>query len=222
MARSSRGEDIGSAFRKMGIVHKPGMAEALMKEYAPLLAEEGIDFDDPSTFDVETLNEALQRAVERRNFELFVATGTHRSHALMLLQSATKALARGDRDTAESIIWTIEPEPRVTGTASVAHVIGVSTGLLDTWNSDRELGGMLSNTVIPGWDKRGRAAAADILALARKGRAFDAIGSLHLHHSGLAILEGGVLVVAGTVMAMAKAEGRPVKKVAEELLDSNG
>lgn len=45
------------------------------------------------------------------------------------------------------------------------------------------------------WNRQAASAAADVLAVARKGRAFDSIGAVHAKHSGLAILQGGVLAV---------------------------
>lgn len=206
------------AFRNVNVVHTPGMADALMKEVAPLLAAEGIDLDDPDTFDVDTLNAALARAVERRNFDLMVATGECLSYARTILRIVTEALGEGQRQLAEAVVWSIEPEPVEAGKASVGQVIGVSAGLADTWQGDPALAGVLSRTVVPGWGSQGRAAAADILALARKGRAFDSIAALHRRHSGLAILEGGVLVVAGTLIAWAKAQNRDVRELAGELL----
>jgi hypothetical protein len=51
----------------------PGMAQEMLREMAPLLAEEGIDLDNVP--DLETLNRAMARAVERRNLELFSPVG---------------------------------------------------------------------------------------------------------------------------------------------------
>jgi len=56
------------------IVHTPGTADDLMRELAPILAEDGIDLDDPDSIpDMETLQAALDRAVERRNMGLFLS-----------------------------------------------------------------------------------------------------------------------------------------------------
>ncbi len=197
------------------------MVDQLMQEVAPLLAAEGIDLNDPTTFDVETLNAALARAVERRNFELFVTTGERLSYARTILRVFTEAVGNGERDFAEGVIWSVEPEPADAGSASVAHVIGVSTELADTWFSDPYLAGKLAKAVVPAWGGRGRAAAADILALASKGRAFDSIGALHRRHSGLAIIEGGALVIAGTLIALSKEQNRDLREVAAEMLASD-
>jgi hypothetical protein len=197
------------------------MADALMQEVAPLLAAEGIDLNDPETFDLETLNGALGRAIERRNFDLMVATGEPLRYARTVLRIVSEALGDGQRGLAEALLWSIEPEPTDAAKASVGQVIGVSAGVADSWHGDQKLIDALARMVIPQWDDRGRFAAAEILALARKGRAFDSIGVLHRRHSGLAILEGGALVVAGSVIAVAKAQDRDVRAVAADLLDAS-
>ena len=54
------------------IVHTPGMTDDLMREIAPLLAEDGIDLNDPGSIpDMSVLQRALDRAIERRNMALF-------------------------------------------------------------------------------------------------------------------------------------------------------
>ncbi|MDM4722873.1 hypothetical protein QTQ03_25935 [Micromonospora sp. WMMA1363] len=45
------------------IEFKPGMANEMLRELAPLLAEEGIDVDNIP--DMQTLRRAMNRAVER-------------------------------------------------------------------------------------------------------------------------------------------------------------
>ncbi len=57
------------------IQHKPGLASEMLAELAPLLAEEGIDVDSIDVPDLDTLQAALDRAVERRNMELFSPVG---------------------------------------------------------------------------------------------------------------------------------------------------
>jgi predicted HTH domain antitoxin len=43
----------------------PGLANATLRELAPLLAKEGIDVDNLDVPDSDTLQQALDRAVER-------------------------------------------------------------------------------------------------------------------------------------------------------------
>ncbi len=49
------------------IQFKPGMANELLHELAPLPAEEGIDVNNIDGADLDTLQQALGRAIERRN-----------------------------------------------------------------------------------------------------------------------------------------------------------
>jgi hypothetical protein len=44
----------------------PGLANATLRELAPLLAKEGIDVDDLDVPDSDTLQQAMDRAVERQ------------------------------------------------------------------------------------------------------------------------------------------------------------
>ena len=61
------------------IEHKPGMAEEMLRELAPLLAKEGIDLSGDDIPDMETLQAALDRTVERRNLELISRSRSHRT-----------------------------------------------------------------------------------------------------------------------------------------------
>lgn len=56
--------------KKAGIVHRPGLANEMLEEMAPLLAEQGIDLSDPDAeVDPDRLNAALSYATERYNME---------------------------------------------------------------------------------------------------------------------------------------------------------
>ena len=80
---------------------KPGMAQGLLRELAPLLAEEGIDVDDIDVPDTETLQRALNRAMERHNMSLFTPVGQARELAAVTLRLAAEAIADGDTRLAE-------------------------------------------------------------------------------------------------------------------------
>ena len=56
------------------IQFKPGIAKETLRELAPLLAEEGIDVDNIDVPDLDSLQAAMNRAVERHNMTRF----THR------------------------------------------------------------------------------------------------------------------------------------------------
>lgn len=196
---------------QMGAVHKPGMAAEMMREIAPLLADEGIDLDDLDEVDLDAFNAALARATERRNVELFTPTGVHRAISLTTLRLFSEAIAEGGTELARAILGGIQPEPDG-DTPAISHVIGVGLGVLDGWHTGAEGRVALEAARVPGWhDKRSRSAGTDILSLAQKGRAFDALESLHRRHSGPAIFEGTALAVAATMIAWATRENVPVR-----------
>lgn len=192
-----------------GVVHKPGLADELLREVGPLLAEDGFDIDNLNTTDLDTLNAALGRAIERRNFERFVPVGHTRSLALTVLRLTAEAISEDEIPLAQMLIHSIQPEPDG-DMPSIAQTIGVSLGLLDTWHSNPQLIHALQGTRIPAWEKHARTAGTDILALARKGRAFDSISRLHTRHNGLMILHGSILAVTGTLQGWATDENTTV------------
>ncbi|WP_136709626.1 hypothetical protein [Agromyces sp. H66] len=203
---------------KMGVVHTPGLADRMLGELAPLLNAEGIDLDDLEGTDLEDLNAALARATERHNLALFTPVGMHRAGALAVLAQFTEAIAEGDDERARAVLAAIGPEPADDAPA-VSQVIGASLGLLDARHADPALRAALAGTRVPKWGGRpSKAAAVDILALAAKGRAFDALDSLHRRHRGLAVFEGGALVVAASLIAQAAAEEVGVSEVAGRVL----
>jgi len=191
---------VRAEMERMGIVHAPGTAAEVLAQLKPLLAADGIDLDDPSGIDLDDLGTdglqaALDRAVEQHNLTLFTPVGTQREAALRRLARFTRALAADDTTAAEAALSEIGPDAH-DGLPAAADVIGTGLGLLDTW-----LGAGDAGTVrVPKWTKPARAAATDILALARKGRAFDALHSLTIRHGGQAIF-GGVMLLVATVLA---------------------
>lgn len=199
---------------RAGIVHKPGMAAEHMRALAPLLAAEAIDMDDlDDDVDLDIVNDALSRANERHNLGLFTPTGVHRAASLGVLRECSAALADGNDRRLRSTLASIRREPDG-DTPAISHVIGVAMGMLDSWRADPSLGAAR----IPRWERPARDAATDILSLARKGRAFDALQSLIVRHRGLAVFQGGCLAVAAAVVARAKREGVPVTELAAHLL----
>jgi hypothetical protein len=70
------------------------MADEMLRELAPLLAEEGINLDDPDGIDapdMETLQAALNRAIERQNLARFTPVGPARDRAAATLRRAVTA-----------------------------------------------------------------------------------------------------------------------------------
>ena len=92
------------------IQFKPGMANELMTELAPLLAEEGIDLDNIDVDDIDTLQQAMNRTIERRNMELFTPVGEVRQIAVVTLWLIVEAILDGDSHLAGAIIEQIQPE----------------------------------------------------------------------------------------------------------------
>ena len=109
------------------------MADDLMREIAPLLAEDGIDLNDPNSIpDMETLQRALNSAVERRNMQLFTPVGESRALALTTLRLFVEAVASDQLELAEAILATAVPESPDNSQATVAGTIGVALDVLDT------------------------------------------------------------------------------------------
>ena len=89
---------------------KPGMANELLHELAPLLAEEGIDVGNIDVADPDTLQQALNRAIERHNMAMFTPVGQARDLAAVTLRLAAEAIAGGDTRLAAAILDQAQPE----------------------------------------------------------------------------------------------------------------
>jgi hypothetical protein len=210
--------DVQAALAKAGVVHRPGLADEMMDELAPLLAEEGIDLDDPESVpDLDQLNAALAYATERRNMELSTPVGAERSRTLATLRDVSDAVHGGEVNQAESILEAIGPDP-TSGRPSAAQLIGTSLDLLDSWHSQDPTRAALAGVSAQRWMGRGRAAARDVLALARKGRARASMDRLIRNHRGLALAHGGALLVAASLRALAEHERRDYAQMADAYL----
>ncbi|MDR5699615.1 hypothetical protein [Agromyces aerolatus] len=210
--------DAAKAMAEADVMHRPGMADQLMRELAPLLAAEDIDIENTDELDLATLQAALDRAVERRNLELSTPIGERRERACVVLLLAAGAIGDDEQLLAESLVWGVQPEPSDPDEPSVANVIGVALGELDGWFTDPELERGLIELRVPETLPGGVRAAIDILALARKGRAFGSIDALIRRHRGLKVLEGAALAVAAALMALAAKTHDTVTKVGVRLL----
>jgi hypothetical protein len=115
------------------IQFKPGMASELLRELAPLLAEEGIDADNIDVPDLQTLQAAMNRAVERRNMSLFTPVGQARELAAVTLRLAAEAIADRDTQLAAEILNQAQPESPDGSAPTVAACTGLALGLLDQW-----------------------------------------------------------------------------------------
>jgi hypothetical protein len=198
------------------------MADDLMHEIAPLLAEDGIDLNDPDKIpDTETLQLALNRAIERRNMELFTPVGEARSLALTTLRLYVEAIASGQTDLAGAILATAVPESPDGSQATVAGTIGVALDLLDNILTGSQPGtppGIGAKSKLPKGHWYGERAARDILDLARRGRAHSALGALITRQGSHAVQAGAALALAGTMQTWATLVGKPVDQVTPSVL----
>jgi len=196
---------------------KPGMARELLRELAPLLAEEGIDAGNIDVPDLQTLQAAMSRAVERRNMTMFTPVGHARDLAATTLRLAAEALVGGDTTLAAAILDQAQPESPGDTAPTVAACIGVALGLLDDWlsggGSDTPPG-LPQRVRLPAGNWTGERAATDILVLARKGRAFASLSTLIARQGGKHVLYGSALTLAATIQAWAAQTDTPVSDLA--------
>jgi hypothetical protein len=200
---------------------KPGLAQETLRELAPLLAEEGIDVDNIDVPDIDTLQAALNRAVERHNMSRFTPVGHARDLAVAALRRAIVALADGDTTQAAAILAQIQPDSPGDTEPTVAACIGVSLGLLDDWLSGAhpdapdDLGRRVR---LPAGHWRGERAATDILVLARKGRAFSSLDTLIARQSGDHVLYGSALALTAATQTWATTTDTPISDLARTAL----
>ena len=199
----------------------PGMANDMLRELAPLLAEEGIDVDNIDVPDLETLQRAMNRAMERRNLELFSPVGEAREIAVVTLRLLVRAILDGDTALAGAILDQVQPESPDNSVATVASCMGICLGLLDRWLSgqdDAAPAGLGQRTRLPAGHWTGERAATDILALARKGRAFRSLDKLHARQGGPQLLAGCVLALAAAAGTWARATGTPPADLVPDII----
>lgn len=197
------------------IEFKPGMANELLRELAPLLAEDGIDVNNIP--DMETLQRAMNRAVERRNTALFTPIGDTRDMAAAALRLVVEALAEDDTNLASAILDQVQPESPDNSAPTVSACIGITLGLLDDWlgGTDPTPPPRLGERVrLPKGHWQGERAARDILALAGKGRAFRSLGPLLTRQGGLQVLYGSALALTATIRTWSNDTGTPVPELA--------
>jgi hypothetical protein len=198
---------------------KPGMAQEMLRELAPLLAEDGVDIDNIE--DIETLQRALDRAVERKNMQLFTPVGVTRDLAVGALRQVVDTMAAGKTTSAAQLLDQVQPESPDSTVATVSSCIGVCLGLLDDWlsgHSSDSPKALAENVRLPAGHWFGERAATDILALARKGRAFRSLDQLIIRHGGRHVLFGSALALTATVSSWSKLSDVPVRKLARQIL----
>ena len=200
---------------------KPGMAKELLHELAPLLAEEGIDVTNIDVPDLDTLQQALNRAIERHNMALFTPVGQARELAAVTLRLAAEAIADGNTKLASAVLDQAQPESPDGSAATVSGCIGLALGLTDQWLSGHDTSapaGLAKLTQLPAGHWTGERAARDILILARKGRAFASLDALITRQGGQHVLYGSALVLAAAVQAWARHADTPVIDLARAVI----
>jgi len=184
---------------------KPGMAQELLRELAPLLAEEGIDAGNIDVPDLQTLQAAMNRAVAAQHDPLHARRPRPRPGRHHAAPGDRGRCRRrhgpGRRDPGQ-----VEPESPGDTAPTVAGCIGVALGLLDDWltgGSRQAPHGLGQHVRLPAGHWTGERAATDILVLARKARAFASLDTLIARQGGMHVLYGSALTLAATIQAWA-------------------
>jgi hypothetical protein len=201
------------------VVHKPGMADELLHELAPLLAEEGIDLDGGEIPDLAMLQAAMDRAVQRHNMQLFTPVGADRDNAAVVLREAVIAIGAGDGVRAGEVLAAVEPQPTQPGGASVAGCTGVAVGLLDSWLGGEDAGvpaGLGQRSTLPAGHWLGERAANDLIVLAGRGRAFRSLQKVIARQGGYHVLFGSALTVAAVLLRWSQLTGVAVPQLTRE------
>jgi hypothetical protein len=196
------------------VEHKAGMADELLRELAPLLAEDGIDLSGDDPPDMETLQAVLNRAVERRNLELFSPVGATRQIAIDTLRRVVAAILADDSGTAGQLLDQLQPESSDNTVATVSSCIGIALGLLD----DTLTASSAPTVALPAGYWNGERAATDILVLARKGKAFRCLDKLLIRQGGPQVLNGSALALAATTIAIARTTNTPPSDATQALI----
>jgi hypothetical protein len=192
------------------IQFKPGMAQEMLRELAPLLTEEGIDVNNIDVPDLDTLRRAMSRAIERQNMALFTPVGQARELAAAAMRLAVESISEGDTAGAGSVLERVPPESADGSTATVAACIGLALGLLDEWLSGRDQqvpAGLAKRVRLPAGHWIGERAATDILVLAGKGKAFRSLDRVIARQGGKHVLFGGALALTAAIQAWSRGAG---------------
>lgn len=160
------------------------------------------------------LQAAVDRAVERHNMTLRTPVGKARELVAFALGLVLELLAEGDSSLAAQVLEEeVLPESPDGEAATVSGCIGVALGLLDGWLSGTDASapaGLGQRVRLPPGHWLGERAAADILVLARKGRAFAAADSLTVRQGGQHLLYGSALALTGAIQTWAREPGTAV------------
>jgi hypothetical protein len=161
----------------------------------------------------------MDRAVQRRNMQLFTPTGAGRDNAAVVVREAVIAIGAGDGARAGEVLDAVEPEPTEPGGASVAACTGVAVGLLDSWLGGRDDGvpaGLGERSALPAGHWLGERAATDLIALAGRARAFQSLQKVIARQGGYHVLFGSALAVSAVLLRWSQLTGVAVPQLARE------
>ena len=197
------------------------MAQEVLRDLAPLLAEEGVDVDNIDVPDLETLQRAMNHAVERRNMELFSPVGPTRDIAVATLRLVVEAILAGDTILAGTVLDQVQPESPDNTVATVASCIGIALRLLDDWMSGPDPTAptrLAQHARLPTGHWNGERAATDILVLAAKGKAFGSLDKLLVRQGGHQVLPGSALALGAATRAWAQLTHTPPAELIPTLI----
>ncbi|HEY4534913.1 MAG TPA: hypothetical protein VIG71_02915 [Enteractinococcus sp.] len=187
------------------IGHQPGTADQLMHEIAPLLAAEGIDVYNLEHVELEVLNAAMARALDRRTMELLTPIGDQETVTILTLHGIVFALASGTDEQLSQIFATIGPEPTPLR-PSVGHLTGVELETLDRWYTEATLRDHFLDAKLTFGSEATRAATQQLQELAYEGRAFRSYDSLIATHDDFELARAGSYAVYISIAAVAAAQ----------------
>jgi hypothetical protein len=199
----------------------PGLADEMLRELAPLLAEEGIDVENIDVPDLDTLQRALNRAVERQNMMRFTPVGQARELVNVTLRLTIEAIIDDNTALAAAILDQVQPESPDNSTATVAGCIGVALGLLDQWLGGHDPNApadLAQQTRLPAGHWVGERAAADILTLAAKARAFRSLDALIARQGGRHVLYGSALALAAAANSWSQQTGTAIAALTRDII----
>lgn len=116
------------------------------------------------------------------------------------------------------LVDAVEIKPQNSDHASVAQVIGVGLGRLDTWYSDSALQAVVTGTRVTHADDDLTNATTNMIAAARNNCTFDSIEALLLQHGAMSVMVATIFAVAATLESWAEHDGVPVKELTATVL----
>ena len=115
------------------IADQPGVADEMLRELGPLLAEDGIDVNNIDVPDLDTFQNAMNR--ERRRHGPVHPGRRTRELAVGTLRLAVQGINADNSTLAGAVLEQVEPESPDDSAPTASACIGVALGLLDDWLS---------------------------------------------------------------------------------------